>query len=245
MILVIARRELGALFQTPLAWILLAAMQLLFAWVFLEVLDQYQGIIAPELEIGLNSALAERLYGAALLLLLLIAPLLAARSLGQDQQLGTDQLLGSAAVPINAILLGKLLALLVPLWLLALLPLLLIAGLIGASPVDLGLFVAATLGLWLSALLFTSVGLLTASLVRQPTLAAILGYAVLIMLSLIHDADQLAALQLSLLDWLSWSQHLVWLFNGVARLSDLSYFVLMSTLFLALAERQLANRQLG
>jgi len=245
MILVITRRELGALFQTPLAWTLLAAMQLLLAWVFLEVLDQYQGAIAPELEIGLNSALAERLYGAALLLLLLIAPLLAARSLGQDQQLGTDQLLGSAPVPISAILLGKLLALLVPLWLLALLPLPLIAGLIGASPVDLGLFIAATLGLWLSALLFTSVGLLTASLVRQPTLAAILGYAVLIMLSLIHDADQLAALQLSLLDWLSWSQHLVWLFNGVARLSDLSYFVLMSALFLALAERQLANRPLG
>ncbi|MEA1048295.1 ABC transporter permease [Lamprobacter modestohalophilus] len=245
MILVIARRELAAVFQTPLAWMLLAATQLLLAWVFLEVIDQYQGIAAPELEIGFNAALAERLYGATLMLLLLIAPLLAARSLGQDRQLGTDQLLGSAPVRISAILLGKLIALLAPLWLLALLPLLLVAWLVGASPVDLGLFLAATLGLCLSALLFASVGLLTASLVRQPTLAAILAYALLIMLSLIHDADQLAALQLSLLDWLSWSQHLVWLFNGVARLSDLSYFVLMSALFLALTERQLANRQLG
>ncbi len=245
MILVIARRELAALFQTPLAWMLLAATQLLLAWVFLEVLDSFQGVAAPELEMGLNAALAERLYGAALLMLLLIAPLLAARSLGQDQQLGTDQLLGSAPVRISAILLGKLVALLAPLWLLALLPLLMVSWLVGASPVDLGLFLAATLGLWLSALLFASVGLLTASLVRQPSLAAILAYALLIMLALIHDADQLAALQLSLLDWLSWSQHLVWLFNGVARLSDLSYFMLLSGLLLALAERQLANRALG
>jgi ABC-2 type transport system permease protein len=244
-ILVIARRELGALFQTPLAWMLLAAAQLLLAWVFLEVLDQYQGVGAPELEIGLTAALAERLYGAALLLLLLIAPLLAARSLGQDQQLGTVQLLGSAPVRIVTILVGKLIALVAPLWLLAALPLLLVAWLIGASPLDIGLFLGATLGLCLSALLFTSVGLFTASLVQQPTLAAILSYALLIMLSLIHDADQLASLQLSLLDWLSWSQHLVWLFNGVARLSDLGYFALMSVLFLALAERQLANRRLG
>ncbi len=245
MIFVVARREFAALFQTPLAWMLLAATQLLLAWVFLEVLDAYQGIAAPETEQGLNAALAERLYGAALLLSLLMAPLLAARSLGRDQQLGTDQMLGSAPLSISAILLGKLMALLAPLCLLGLLPLLLVAWLVGASPVDLGLFVAATLGLWLSALLFASIGLFTASLVRQPTLAAILAYALVIMLSLIQDADQLAALQLSLLDWLSWSQHLVWLFNGVARLSDLGYFVLMSALFLALAERQLANRRLG
>ncbi|WP_462319967.1 ABC transporter permease [Halochromatium sp.] len=245
MILVIARRELAALFQTPLAWLLLAATQLLLAWVFLEVLDRYQAVTAAEFELGLNAALAERLYGAALLLLLLIAPLLTARSLGRDQQLCTDQMLASAPVRISAILLGKLVALLAPLWLLGLLPLLLVAWLIGASPVDLGLFVSATVGLWLSGLLFASVGLFAASLVRHPTLATILAYALLIMLSLIHDADQLAALQLSLLDWLSWSQHLVWLFNGVARLSDLSYFVLMSALFLALAERQLANQRLG
>ena len=245
MILVIARRELAALFQTPLAWMLLAAAQLLLAWVFLEVLDAYQGLAASEPQQGLNAALAERLYGAALLLLLVIAPLLAARSLGQDRQLGTDHLLGSAPLHLGEILLGKLIAVLAPLWLLGLLPLLLVTWLVGASPVDLGLFLGATLGLWLSALLFVSVGLLTASLVKQPTLATIMAYALLFMLSLIHDADQLAALQLSLLDWLSWSQHLIWLFNGVARLSDLSYFLLMSALFLALAERQLANQRLG
>jgi ABC-2 type transport system permease protein len=240
----IAQRELAAIMRTPFAWLLLAATQLILGWVFLEVLEPYQDIAVSDLDPGLNSALAERLFGAALLLVLLIAPLLAARSLAQERQFGTDQLLGSAPISISAILLGKLLALIVPLWLLALLPLLLCSWLLGSAAIDIGLLLSATLGLWLSALLFASIGLFSASLVPQASLGAILGYAMVIMLSLIHDADQLAARQLSLLDWVSWSQHLVWLFNGVARLSDLGYFLLMSTLFLALAERQLANQRL-
>jgi len=219
----IARRELAALFKTPLAWMLLASTQLLLAWVFLEVIDRYQGADAAELEIGLNAALAERLYGATLLLLLLLAPLLSVGRLSQDRRLGTDQLLASAPVPMVEILLGKLLALMAPLGLLALLPLPLVAGLLGPSPLDLGLFLA--------------------SLVRQPTLALVLAYVMVVMLSLIQDSDQLAALQLSLLDWLSWPQHLIWLFNGVVRLSDLGYFVLLTGLFLTLAQRQLDNRQ--
>lgn len=245
MIRLIARRELAALFKTPLAWLLLASSQLLLAWVFLEVLERYQDADATELELGINAALAERVYGATLLLLLLLAPLLSVRSLSQDRRLGTDQLLASAPVRVLEILLGKLVALMTALGLLALIPLPLIAGLLGPSPVDFGLFLAATLGLWLCGLLFASIGLFTASLVRQPTLALVLAYALVIFLAVIHASDQLAALELSLLDWLAWPQHLVWLFNGVVRLSDLGYFLLLAGLLLALAQRQLDNRQFG
>lgn len=243
--LVIARREAASLFQTPLAWLLLAASQVLLTWVLLEVLDHYHGVTTPTLELGFNAALAERLFGAALILLLILAPLLAARSLHREALHGTDQLLGSAPVGLASILLGKLAAVIAPLALIALIPLLLSAGLIGASPVDMGLLLAATLGILLSTLLFAAVGLFSASLVRQPTLSAAIAYALLLLLSLIHDADELAAAQLSLLDWLSWTQHLVWLFNGVVRVSDLGYFVLMTAWFLALAHRRLANRRLN
>lgn len=245
MINTIAHRELAELFKTPLAWLLLAGCQLVLAWVFLEVIDLYQGEISAQPAVGLNAALAERLFGAALILLLLSAPLLSARSLSQEVQQGTDQLLGAAPVGQTAILLGKLLAVMVPLCLLALLPFLMSASLLAAAPVDLGLFFAATLGLWLSALLFAAVGYFCASLVQQPMLAAVLSYVLIMLLSLIHDADQLASRHLTLMDWLSWSQHLIWLFNGVLRLSDLGYFALVSALFLALAQRLLANRYLG
>lgn len=245
MIRLIAVRELGALFKTPLAWLLLGSSQLLLGWVFLEVLERYQGVDAAALEIGINAALAERVQGATLILVLLLAPLLGVRGLSQDLHQGTDQLLTSAPVRLQQVLLGKLAALMVPLGLLALLPLPLIAGLLGAAPVDLGLFAAATLGLALCALLFASIGLFAASLVRQPTLALVMAYALVVLLSLIQDGDRLAAVELSLLDWLSWPQHLIWLFNGVVRVSDIGYFLLLAGLFLALAQRQLDNRRLG
>jgi ABC-2 type transport system permease protein len=245
MIRLIAGRELAALFKTPLAWLLLGASQLLLGWVFLEVLERYQGADATGLKLGINAALAERVDGATLLLLLLLAPLLGVRSLSQDLREGTDQLLASAPIGQLQLLLGKLAAVMVPLGLLALLPLPMMAGLFGAAPIDLGLFAAATFGLWLCALLFASVGLFTASLVRQPTLALVLAYALVVLLSLIQEGDRLAAIELSLLDWLAWPQHLIWLFNGVVRLSDLGYFLLLSGLFVALAQRQLDNRRLG
>jgi ABC-2 type transport system permease protein len=228
-----------------LAWLLLAASQFLLAWVLLEVLDHYHGVAAPKLELGLNAALAERLFGATLILLLVLAPLLSARSLYRETLHGTDQLLGSSPVSLASVLLGKLAAVFGPLALIALMPVLLSALLLGVSPVDMGLLLAAALGIALSALLFAAVGFFSASLIRQPALSTAIAYAVLVLLSLIHDADQLAATRLSLLDWLSWTQHLVWLFNGVVRVSDLGYFVLMTALFLALAHRQLANRRLN
>ena len=41
MILTLARRELRGLFVSPLAWAILAAVQLVLAYVFLLQIDQY------------------------------------------------------------------------------------------------------------------------------------------------------------------------------------------------------------
>jgi len=241
MILTIARREWAAAFKTPLGWLLLAASQLVLAWVFLQVLDQFSGIEVPANTPGLNLALSHHLFGTAAVLLLLVAPLLGTRTLSTERREGTDQLLGAAPVTIAAVLLGKFLGVLVPLLLVALLPPGLTLTLYGAAPVDAGLFLAATLGLALVALLFAAVGLYAASLSAQPALGTLLGYGILLFLSVLNRADQLGADLVSVLDWLSWNQHLYWFLTGVVRLSDVGYFLLMTLLFLALTCRRLAN----
>ena len=245
MILTIARREWAAAFQTPLAWLLLAAAQLILAWVFLQVLDGFTGLEPPARSAGLNLDLSHNLAGTAAVLLLLAAPLLATRALSNERRDGTDQLLGAAPVSLTALLLGKLLGLALPLLLLGLLPLGLALTLVGTAPVDPGLFAAATLGLWLCALLFSAAGLFASSLSAQPALAAVIAYGILVLLSMLNRADQLAAAEVPLLDWLAWSQHLFWFLAGVVRVSDIAYFGLATALFLALAHRRLANRRLG
>lgn len=245
MILTIVRREWSAAFQTLLGWSLLAASQLILGWVFLQVLDGFSGLEPPQRSVGLNLDLSHNLFGSAAVLLLLAAPLLATRALSSERREGTDQLLGAAPVSIVEMLLGKLLGAALPLLLVTLLPLAMALSLIDVAPIDPGLFAAATLGLWLSALLFCAVGLYAASLTAQPALATVIAYGILLLLSLVNQADQLAAAQVPVLNWLSWSQHLFWFLAGVVRISDLAYFGLATTLFVALAHRRLANQRLG
>jgi ABC-2 type transport system permease protein len=245
MLWVIARRETLTLFQTGLVWLLLAACSVILGWVFLNLLDPFVGVDPDSLEqisIGaLNRQLVRELFGAAAVMLLLIAPLLASRLLSGELRDGRYLLLSAAPLSSFEILLGKWLALAVVLLALALLPLLLCLSLALGAPVDLGLCLSATLGLWLLGLLFAAVGLFAASLSAQPAAAAVIAYGILILLSVINRAETAATQSLGLLDWLSWGQHLFWFLIGAVRLSDLGYFLLLAACFLAMAERRLAN----
>jgi len=57
-------------------------------------------------------------------------------------------------------------------------------------------------------------------------------------------AESFKAQTLSLFGWLSWNEHLFRFLLGAVRLSDLTYFLLFTGFFLALAHRRLANRRL-
>jgi len=244
MIALMARREWGLAFKTPLGWSLLALSLSILAWVFLRVLDQFTGLEAPGGGAGLNLELTHNLCGTAAVLMLLVAPVLAARSLSGEWRAGTFELIGASPVAAHQLLLGKLLGLAGLMLLVALLPLGLAATLVGAAPVDLGMMAAAVLGLWLTCLLFGAAGLFAGTLTSQPALAALIAYALLVGLSQLSRADALVAQSVSWLDWLSWSQHLFWFLAGVVRVSDLAYFALMTGLLMTLAQRFLVNRRL-
>jgi ABC-2 type transport system permease protein len=242
---IIARRDTLTLFETGLVWLLLSACAVILGWVLLNLLDPFVGLDPDSLEqisiSALNRQLVRELFGAAAVMLLLIAPLLASRLLSGERRDGRYLLLAAAPVSTVEILLGKWLALVLVLLALALLPLLLCLSLLLGAPVDLGLCLSATLGLWLLGCLFAAVGLFAASLSSQPAAAAVIAYGILVLLSVMNRAETAVTGSLGLLDWLSWGPHLFWFLIGVLRLSDLGYFLLLTACFLALAERRLAN----
>ena len=245
MIGTIALRDWLGAFRTPVGWVLLAATQGILGYVLLKVLDEFTGPEPALRTAGLNLELSHNLFGAAAVLLLLTVPLLAARALGGELRDGTWALLASAPVSPAEILLGKFLGLALLLLPVCLLPAGLGLMLLGAAPVDPGLLATATLGLWLTGLLFAAVGLFAASLVSQPIAAAVAGYGLLVLLSVVNRTELLGAPQLGVLDWLAWNQHLFWFLTGVVRISDLAYFGLLTAAFLALALRRLDNLRLG
>ena len=245
MILAIARREWRASFLSAQAWTLLAASQLVLAWIFLRVLEGFSGLEMAQRKAGITLELSLNLFSFAAVLALLTVPLLSMRMLSGELQDGTFNLLGSSPVALAEILLGKFLGLAGLVVAIGLLPMLLSLGLVFSTDLDLGLLAAATLGVWLAGLMFAAVGLFASSLTAQPGLAAVASYGILVLLSVINRTGSSGSEATTLFDWLSWNEHLFWFLHGVVRASDLLYFFLFTAFFLALAHRRLANRRLG
>lgn len=244
MIAVLAGREVRSGLVTPLPWILLGAGQIVLAWIFLQVIEQFSGLGADERVASLTQELALNLFGFAAVIAMLAAPLLAMRMLSGEFRDGSFELIGAAPLRIVELVLGKFLGLVVLITPLCLLPALNLLLLAGVGGLDAGQIAAATLGLWLAAVFFCAIGLYASSLTVQPGAAVLVAFGILLLFSIIGRAESLAAQTLSLFGWLSWNEHLFWFLLGAVRLSDLAYFVLFTGLFLALTHRRLANRHL-
>ena len=244
MIGAIAGREVRGGVVTPLVWVLLGVGQIVLAWIFLQVIEDFSGLSADERVATLTQELAMNLFGFAAVVAMLAAPLLAMRMLSGELRDGSFDLIASSPVRLGEVVLGKFLGLIVLVTPLCLLPAANLLTLIGAAELDLGQIACATLGLWLAAIMFCAVGLYASSLTAQPGTAVLIAFGLLLLLSIIGRADSLAMQSLSLFGWLSWNEHLFWFLLGALRLSDLAYFLLFTGFFLALTHRRLANRRL-
>lgn len=90
MILAIASKELKSLFISPLAWFLLALIQIILTWVFLGRLDAYLHV-QPQLQQianspGFTEIIVTPVFAMAALLLLMIVPLLTMRLLAEERK---------------------------------------------------------------------------------------------------------------------------------------------------------------
>ncbi len=244
MITTIAGREIRGGIVTPLLWILLGVAQVVLAWIFLQIVEDFSGLSADERVATLTQELAMNLFGFAAVIAMLAAPLLAMRIFSGELRDGSFDLIASAPVRLDQVVLGKFLGLAVLITPLCLLPAANALMLLGAAELDLGQLAAATVGLWLAALMFCAVGLYASSLTAQPGAAVLVAFGLLLLFSVIGRADVLSTQTLSLFGWLSWNEHLFWFLLGALRLSDLAYFLFFTACFLALTHRRLGNRRL-
>lgn len=244
MIGAIAAREIRSGLVTPLLWVLLGVGQVVLAWIFLQVIEDFSRLDAEKRLVSLTQELCLNLHGFAAVLAMLAAPLLAMRMLSAGFRDGGYDLLAAAPVRLVDILLGKFIALAALITPLCLLPAANLLLLTGSAALDPGQVAAATLGLWLAALFFGAIGLQASSLTEQPGAAVLIALGALLFFSIVGRAESLTAQTLSLFGWLSWNEHLFWFLLGAVRLSDVVYFMLFTAFFLALAHRHLANRRL-
>lgn len=248
MIFTIAARELKSLFLSPLAWAILAVVQLILAYIFLVSVDQFLEV-QPRL-IGMTDApgvtdiIAAPLFGTAAVVLLLVAPLLTMRLVSEEHRNRTLSLLLSAPVSMTEIILGKylgiLLFLLVMLGMLALMPLSLLLG----GSLDFGKLGAGLLGLGLLLAAFAAAGLFMSTLTTQPTVAAISTFGLLLLLWIIDWTSGARAEVSGVLNYLSLTRHYEPMLKGMISSVDIGYYLLFIVTFLVMSVRRLDAERL-
>ena len=248
MIWVIARREIGAMFCSPLAWILLAVIQTILGYMFLANLDNYF-LLQPQLmqlenTPGVTDIVITPLMHVAAIIMLMIMPLLTMRSIADEKRNRTLSLLVSAPLSMSEIVLGKFLGLMLFVFILITMLMLMPLSLyLGTSP-DGGKLLSIYLGMLLLVATFTAIGLYLSSLTENQTIAAISTFGVLLMLWIIDWLGGSVSNGQSVLSYLSLLRHHQSMLEGVFNTSDIAYYLLLIVGFLVLTIRQLDRERL-
>lgn len=244
---VIAGRELKGLFLSPLAWTVLALVQLTVGYVFLVQIDlfmQWQPRLpglpgAP----GLTEIVVAPTFRTAGIVLLLVSPVLTMRLISEERRSATLTLLLCAPISMTEIVLGKFLGLtsflLCLVALLCLMPLSLLWG----ARLDVGLFAACVLALGLLSAAFAAAGLFMSTLTTQPAIAASATLGLLLFLWLLDWASG-ANRAGEAFAYLSLLTHFESMLKGLVNTRDVGYYVLFIITFLTLSIRRLDAERL-
>ena len=238
----IAWRELRNLFLSPLAWCVLAMVQLILAWMFLASVEGFRG--NPAGVAGVTDTVAAGLYSVSTVVMLLVIPLLTMRLVSEERRSGSLTLLLSAPVRMSEIVLGKYLGLLaflaIMVGMITLMPLSLAMG----THLDYGKLASDVLGLLLLVGAFAAAGLYMSTLTRQPVVAAISTFGLLLFLWVVNWLSQGDARYSAVLHYVSLIDHYSSLLRGSFDSSDVIYYLLFIATFLTLSIRRLDGQRL-
>jgi ABC-2 type transport system permease protein len=245
MILTLTGKELHGLFASPLAWIVLAVLQVVLAWIFLMRLDSFMELQPQLAQLanapGATEIVIAPLFSATAVVLMVATPLLSMRLIAEERRNRTMTLLVSAPISMTQIVLGKFAGLVCFLLVPGALATVMGATLAVGAQIDVGLIVANVLGLILLLCTFAAVGLFASSLTGQPIVAAILALGILL-------ASWLASLANpdpnSLVQMISLTRRFEAFNSGMVDTADVIWHAVATTAFLALTIRQLDRDRL-
>ena len=244
MILTIASKEFRSLFSAPSTWLILGALQFIFAWFFLARLDAYLQIQAQLAMVantpGATYSVASPLFGTLALVLMMLIPLFTMRLLAEERRNQTLALLLAAPVSSSEIVIGKYISLILFIALIIAASTAMVSLLVLGTSLDFGLLLSNALGLWLLTASYASLGLYLSALTKQPIVAAMSAIALSFGLWLI---DVGSAERGSIMHILSPSAHGQNMNAGLISSADIIYFVVFIGTFLLLTIRRVNNNR--
>ena len=247
----IFKKELRAIFASPVAYVVMAVFLALsgyFFWGFLARFTFYsiQASMNPAIGGGVN--IMELVLGPLFqnmgIVMLLMMPLFTMRLFAEEQKAGTMELLLTYPVRDGAILLGKFLAVVVLLGcmlaLTATYPILLMAW---SAPEPLPIL-AGYLGLLLAGTAFLSLGLFASALTENQIVAGSLAFGALLLIWVLGwSADLAGGTVGKILGHLSFLNHFEAFARGIIDTKDLIYYVNVTALFLFMTLKAVEARR--
>ncbi|GLQ98588.1 ABC transporter permease [Dyella mobilis] len=256
----VTRLELRRLFVRPLGWFIAALALAELGWRFalllqIFLLNQVRLAALPDGP-GYTDLVAVRMYSSFITgsplpfgvieLALLLVPLLTMSTLASERSAGTLQLLFASGLSSTRILLGKYLAVLIWLALWLLLAIAIPISLAHGTSLDWGKLAAATLGTFLALAVLGAIGVSCSAFASHPAVAAVAALMAGLALNCVNLGAQLAGVNNGFLNWLAMSTHQETLLRGLVSSADITWFLLVIAVALALGVRRLAaDRERG
>lgn len=173
----IFRRELFALWVTPLAWVLLTVFLFLQGLSFFQIVWHLSNLTDAQIDAGpVQSYFGQSIF--LIISLLIVCPALTMRLFAEERRSGTLETLLTAPVDAAAVVLGKYLAALVTYVVMWAPTTLFVVILRNTGEVDWQIVGAAYLGIFAIGASYLAVGTLTSTLARSQLVALLLAVAV-------------------------------------------------------------------
>lgn len=232
-------RELRAYFVSPLAYVVafffLVVNGFIFAWM-VSVLNDPRAPSGPPMGY---------FFGSTWLLLIGLGMMLPMRLVAEEMRSGSIETLMTAPISETQVVAGKYLAVLtfyVSLWV----PTFAYPAILARfGDVQWGPIASGYLGLFLVGALFLAIGTFASAMTRSQLVAAIITFAILIVLFLIGQVGELVngeALKTAL-SYIDLGSHLDEMAKGIVDTRRLVYFTTTTLFFLFLTSRALADRK--
>src|SRR3989338_2615214 len=245
-ILVIVGKEIRSLFVSPIAYVVLTGFLLLGGWFFFNLLFRFSYLLTlytglqnrQGLEgLNLNDYVIAPLLHNLTIILVIMVPIITMRSFAEEKKSGTYELLLTSPLTVTELVLGKFLGALFFVLVMILLTGIYPAILLFYGNPEFGTLASGYLGLFLLAVVFVSVGLLTSSLTENQIVAAVTCFVILLLLYVLSWPSETTATLGDVLKYLSVIEHFSEMVKGLVDTRNLVYLLSLILLSLFLTHR--------
>lgn len=231
---IIARRELGAYFASPIAYLVMAG--------FLAIAGYFFSVIL----VLSRQATMEFVFNNVVVILLFVAPLLAMRLVAEEQRSGTIELLMTSPIRDWQVIWGKWLAAFILYLVILAFTLLYVLVLWKLGNPDYGRIVSGYLGMILLGGTLLALGTMTSALTENQIVAAVIGVALTVLFYVAGataDVSSSESLLRRFFSYIGIAEHFSDFTRGVVDTTHVVFFFSLTVVALYLATRLLETRR--